>query len=419
MDAPQVLSEGKGATVHWLTPARLRAYPLILLFVTLAAVLAYVLASEGLEDPLGKPLGTYFSPFRAGAELALQGEAAAVYEPQRLLQAQQAAIPGTDDVFLWPQPPIFLLLVLPLGLLPYLPGLIAWLTLGFGSYALALLRGLEGRAGTWAILAFPGAVFCALNSQTGLLATGLLTAGLLQLTERPARAGLLLGLAGFRPELALLTCIALAAGRCWRALAAALGTLGALVLLSLAGFGPQPWSAWWQSLPWIGQVLAEGNLPWFKLVSFYGAARLPGLGLEAAVVLQLLASAAALAALVWAWRQDGVPAGLKGAVLALAALLVSPLTLAYDLVLLAPALLWLAQDGAGRGWLKGERELLAAGWALPLLGLSLAQLTQLQFAPLIIAALMLLALHRVRGAVRPARDPGAAESGRPATRAAG
>lgn len=419
MDAPPILQEGKGATGHWLTPVRLRAYPLILLFVTLAAVLAYVLASEGLEDPLGKPLGTYFSPFRAGAELALQGEAAAVYQPQRLLQAQQAAIPGTDDVFLWPQPPIFLLLVLPLGLLPYLPGLIAWLALGFGSYALALLRGLEGRTGTWAVLAFPGAVFCALNSQTGLLATGLLTAGISQLTTRPLLAGLLLGLAGFRPELALLTCIALAAGRCWRALAAALGTLGCLVLLSLAGFGPQPWSAWWQSLPWVGEVLAEGHLPWFKLVSFYGAARLPGLGLEAAIVLQVLASAAALAALVWAWRRDGAPARLKGAVLALAALLISPLTLAYDLVLLAPALLWLAQDGAGRGWLRGERELLAAAWALPLLGLSLAQLTQLQLAPLLIAALMLLALHRVRGAVRPARDPGVPEGGRPATRAAG
>lgn len=419
MDAPQTLQAGKAARGHWLTPARLRAYPLILLFVTLAAVLAYVLASEGLEDPLGKPLGTYFSPFRAGAELALQGEAAAVYDPQRLLEAQQAAIPGTDDVFLWPQPPVFLLLLLPFGLLPYVPGLVAWLALGFGAYALGLLRCLEGRAGTWAVLAFPGAVFCALNSQTGLLAAGLLTAGVAQLAARPLLAGLLLGLAGFRPELALLACIALAAGRCWRALTALLATLGGLVLLSLAGFGPQPWLTWWQSLPWVAEVLADGHLPWFKLVSLYGAARLPGLGLETAIALQALIATAALAALVWAWRKEGVPDGLKGAVLALAALLISPLTLAYDLVLLAPALLWLAQEGGRRVWLRGERELLAAAWVLPLLGLSLAQLTQLQVAPFLVAGLLVLALHRVRGAVRPVQDPGASGSGRPATRAAG
>ena len=418
MDAPQGLTKQSRAGAHWLTPARLQAYPLILLLVTLAAVLAYILASDGLEDPLGKPLGTYFSPFRAGAELALRGEAAAVYLPQRLLEAQQATIPGTDDVFLWPQPPVFLLLLLPFGLLPYLPGLIAWLGLGFGAYALALLRGLEGRTGTWAVLAFPGAVFCALNSQTGLLAAGLLTAGLMQLRARPLRAGLLLGLAGFRPELALLTCLALAAGRCWRTLAAALGTLGGLVLLSLAGFGPQPWLAWWESLPWIGKVLAAGHLPWFKLVSLYGTARLPGLGLEAAATLQVLTSAAVLAALVWAWRQEGAPDSLKGTVLALTALLVSPLTLAYDLVLLAPALLWLAQEGGRRGF-RGERELLAAAWALPLLGLSLAQLTRLQVAPFLVGALLVLALCRIRGAVRRAPDPGGSGSGRPATRAPG
>ena len=63
---------------HWLTAARLRAYPMILLAVFALAILGYLAASDGLEDPLGKPLGTYFSPFHAAARLALQGEAVSI-----------------------------------------------------------------------------------------------------------------------------------------------------------------------------------------------------------------------------------------------------------------------------------------------------------------------------------------------------
>ncbi len=404
MSLRQDAETDKQTGCHWLTAERLRVYPQILLVVFGLATLGYVLASEGLQDPLGKPLGTYFSPFHAGARLALDGEAAAIYDPEHLLAAQQAAIPGTDDVFLWPLPPVFLLLLLPFGLLPYVPGLIAWLTFGFAGYALSLSRALTDRAGIWAVLAFPGAIVCALNSQTGLLAVALLVGALGQLERRPLSAGLLLGLAGFRPEIAVLGCLALAAGAQWRALAATLATLAGLLLICFAAFGAAPWLAYRDSAPWLAEVLAEGWLPWFKLVSVYGSARLLSLGAAPAVALQAVAAVLALAALVWAWRRPAAVA-LKGAVLACVALLVSPLTFYYDLVLLAPALLWLALEGRRHGWRPREREVLAAAWAFPLIASPLAQATALQLAPLITAVLLLSLLRRI-GHQRP-EMPGA------------
>ncbi len=381
---------------HWLTAARLRAYPMILLAVFALAILGYVAASDGLEDPLGKPLGTYFSPFHAAARLALQGEAGGAYRPEQLLAAQQGAIPGTDDVFVFPQPPVFLLMILPFGLLPYVPGLLAWLALGYGSYAASLLSRREARAATWAVVAFPGAIVCALNSQTGLLAVALLVGAMGLLERRPLCAGLLLGLCGFRPELFLASSLALAAGGHWRTLGMAAASLAGLVVVSFAAFGTAAWLAFRESLPWLGQVLAEGWLPWFKLISVYGAGRLAGLGLEAAVLLQAATTLLALAGLVWAWRRPA-PLELKAAILGCSALLVSPLTLYYDLVVLAMPLLFLALEGQRHGWRTGERELLVAVWVMPLLVLPLGQVAGLQLAPFVNVVMLLALLRRIAG----------------------
>ena len=88
---------------------------------------------------------------------------------------------------------------------------------------------------------------------------------------------------------------------------------------------------------------------------------------------------------------------LRGGVLACVALMVSPLTFYYDLVLLALPLLWLAQDGQRRGWRPGEREILAAAWVLPLIASPLGQATALQLAPLVVVVVLLSLLRRIGG----------------------
>ena len=188
---------------------------------------------------------------------------------------------------------------------------------------------------------------------------------------------------------------------------ATLATLAALLLICFAAFGAAPWRAYLDSFPWLAEVLAEGWLPWFKLVSVYGSARLLGLSTTPAVALQAIVAILTLAALVWAWRRP-TAVELKGAVLACAALLVSPLTFYHDLVLLAPALLWLAEDGQRRGWRPWEREILAAAWALPLIASPLAQATALPLALLAVVVLLWSLLRRIHGGGRGRETPAAA-----------
>src|SRR3569623_1584698 len=65
---------------NWLTPARIRAYSLMVLTIGLAAAVVWIGLSEGGVDRYGNPLGTDFSSFYAAGSLALEGHAAAAYD---------------------------------------------------------------------------------------------------------------------------------------------------------------------------------------------------------------------------------------------------------------------------------------------------------------------------------------------------
>jgi hypothetical protein len=83
----------------WLTPERARAWCRILAAMFLVAtVLVLALSRNGL-DPLGNPLGTDFVSFWSASRLALDGQAAAVYEPAAHLAAQRALFPALQPSF--------------------------------------------------------------------------------------------------------------------------------------------------------------------------------------------------------------------------------------------------------------------------------------------------------------------------------
>jgi hypothetical protein len=70
-------------------------------------------------------------------------------------------------------------------------------------------------------------------------------------------------------------------------------------------------------------------------------------------------------------------------------------TISYDLCILAMPLAWLGWEGYTKGWLPGEQPLLLLGWLIPLLIPALGK-THLQIAPLVLVALMVIALRRGR-----------------------
>ena len=70
-------------------------------------------------------------------------------------------------------------------------------------------------------------------------------------------------------------------------------------------------------------------------------------------------------ALVWLWRSRAA-FPLKAAALLIGTLLATPYSLDYDLMLLAPAIAFLAADGMQRGFARARKSALAALWLVPL-----------------------------------------------------
>jgi alpha-1,2-mannosyltransferase len=183
----------------WLTRSRLRAYPAIVL-----AVFAGVLVC--LWSGAQPWSGADFVGFWVPANLAAEGHSAAIYDPA-LLQQLQESVSGARGYLPWPYPPIYLLLILPLGLLPYWYAFVIWEGAGLAVYWLAV-RQVVGRDGILLAIAFPAVWIAIINGHAEHMLAGLLGAALLRLDDRPFFAGTLIGFCAVKPHLFLLVPVA-------------------------------------------------------------------------------------------------------------------------------------------------------------------------------------------------------------------
>jgi hypothetical protein len=302
-------------------------------------------------------------------------------------------VPASDKVFLWHYPPTFLLLVLPLSLLPYLTAYLLWVGVTATAYAL-VIRKMAPQPQTLLLLAaFPGAFLNLAHGQNGFIIAALLGGALMTLERKPVLAGILIGLMSFKPHFGVLLPLALVCGRHWRAFMAAAATTVAFAALSALFLGFEPWIAFWNNLPLARTVFEDGLIRWSKLPSLYAALRLAGVGMTGAYVAHGLVALAAAATVAWVWWRRP-PLALRGAVLATGSLLVTPYLFDYDYALLAVPIALLAMDGYVRGWLRYERSVLAAAWLMPLVAVGLAGMISVQIGPLAVAALFVVATRR-------------------------
>ncbi len=384
---------------HWLNQRRLRAYPWLFLAAFALIAGAWVLSSDVGLDVEGKPLGYDFVSFWSASSLALEGEAAASYQPERILETGRRAIPELETRFIWSYPPTFHLVVLPLGLLPFLWSYLLWFLVWLVPF-LVVIRQLAPAPETLMLaLAFPGTLLNLAQGQNGLMVAALFGGAMLLLDRRPVLAGILIGLMSCKPQFGLLIPIALLCGRRWTAFIAAALTTLAFAAAALLAFGPQDWLAFYANLEFATAVLEDGRLPWAKMPSLFAALRLLGTPVDWAYAAQgaMALVAAAAVALVW-WRR--VPLPLAAAVLTSGALLVSPHVNDHDMALLAVPIAILAWHGHRAGGLRGEREILAAAWLAPVITAIVAEPTHLQMGFLFILALFALAVTRALLAAR-------------------
>lgn len=384
---------------HWLTAARLSVYPRIFLAVFILAGAGWLLMSDGMLDPKGKPVGYDFITFWAASKLTLAGEPAAVFDLARIFEAERSAVDGLQDIFAWHYPPTFQLLIAPLAVVPYLAAFAAWTGATLAAGVAVVRRLAPARQTLLLFLAFPGTYLNLAQGQTGFLTMALFGGALLLLDRRPAAAGILIGLLSYKPHFGLLIPLALACGRQWTAFFAASITTIAFGTASAILLGVDVWVAFWRNMPLLREILEQGGVPWEKMMSLFTALRLLGLGAGPAYALQALLATAAAAGVAWAWWR-GVPLRLAAAILGAGALIATPYVFDYDMVLLAVPAALLAWDGIERGWLRGDREILVAAWLSPLLSPVVAHATGLQLGWLCVVAVYAAAVRRA------ARMPG-------------
>ena len=348
----------------------------------------------------GKPIASDFANYWTASSMALSGNPTAPYDINKLFGFQMKIFGASGPLGVgWYYPPTFLLIVLPLALLPYLPALFTWLASTLAAESWILYR-ISPTANIFWLSVFSTGNFCNfLFGQNGYLSASLLGGGLLLLDTHPVAGGLLLGMMSYKPNLALLIPLALIAGRRWRALLSAGASALAMVLLSFMALGYQVWIEYWKisALP---MSLSAKIGPWSIMPTFYSTVLSLGFDLFTAYTVQCLIMAIVAFLVAWAWYRE-VNFVLRASILTLGILLFTPYAFTYDLAILSLPLVWLWVDGQKNGRFPGETLLLFLGWITPFFSqiiwnLSLIPERKVQITSLVLLALFFLAAAKVR-----------------------
>jgi alpha-1,2-mannosyltransferase len=423
-----ILSSGE-----WLTQSRARLWTIAVLIASAGGIVYLLATSDGLIDYQGRPLGTDFSNVYTAGRMVLDGRAADAFDPRLEHAAEQAIFGEKTPFYGWHYPPFFLALAAALALIPYQLALIVWqgVTLVLYLFAISRIghsswpdlfrpstsslpayeqvvdaRDKPGHDAAWLLLAlaYP-AVFVNLgHGHNGFLTAALMGFALVTLDTRPVLAGILFGLLAYKPQFGLMIPLVLIATGRWRTLLCAGATIAALVLVATLAFGMEAWRAFFTFAEYTRTIVLEtGETGWYKIQSVFSWARMWGAPVSLAYAIQAVVTLAVAAALIWLWRSRASFA-LKAAALCLAAVLATPYSLDYDLMVLAPAIAFLTLDGLERGFASYEKSALAFLWAVPLIARGFAQVT---FIPLgAIAMLVMFALiMRKAGVLATRRNP--------------
>lgn len=341
-----------GFAVAWLTLRRLRAQVAVLA-ICLWGVCAIDFATPGLFDRAGNVKFQDFLSFYVSARLIAQGRANALYS-QPVLADEMRMVVGQPISARLPNlyGPQVALLFEPLSRFSFPVAARIWVTLSLLIYfgcvylvwktcpRLAPYSGLV----TMSAIAFPPFFHFFVRGQISALVLACFTAAFLAFrADRAWLAGIALGALVFKPQFLIAIPLVLLLAGTWKSFAALLLSASAQLGLTWMYFGFAVMHAYFDTLRhvsnWIGTVeLSLAPIQMHSLRSFW-TLLIPSA--EVAMGLYVLSSivAVALAAAVW---KSSSPLALRFSALTLAAVLVNPHLFVYDLLVLAPVLLLLA-----------------------------------------------------------------------------
>ncbi len=332
---------GLTAKSRWLVVAAIAAAAVSIAFTGLDQ---FDFVAHGVSR--GQVPGRDFANTWTGARLMLDGRVASIFDPPAYAAALKAAWPSLTALQSYSYPPSILPLTAWLGALPYPVALAAWSALGLVAMLLSAWPVSRDPRVALALATSPAALMCLAMGQTGLVTSALLVGGLRLSNSRPWLAGLIIGLATFKPQLGILVPVALLAAGRWRTVAGAAASAAGLAAIALAMTGP---AGWWlyvaRTVPYQGVIFRASHGLWLAMTpSPLATALTAGIGGTLAASLQIIAtiaSACIVAALFRRRRQAPISAMDLAVLFGLSAI-AAPYSFNYDLPGLTVALLLVA-----------------------------------------------------------------------------
>jgi alpha-1,2-mannosyltransferase len=401
---------------HWLTLKRLRAHGAIVA-LCLWSLYIWTVATPGLRDRNRNLKGTDFLHLYTLGSLAAAHRGTDLYDTsaQAALVAQR--VPEAAGIRYLPlYPPQVSIFFAPLAHLSYGWALIVWwagsaaiyVTCCYSLWGASL--NLRPYAGTIALLAlsFPAFFHLIAWGQTSAIALACFTAMFFLLRDRREfLTGLVLGCLIFKPQLGLAAAILFLSLGAWKTLAGAAISAAGQLSMGVLYYGMEPLRHWLRMLRNVRAVLPllEPKLYQTHTLRTFWSMLVPRAGVS--LTLYVISAAVVLGLTIACWkRSPTVPLPLRYSALLLATVLVAPHVTVYDLVILAPAFILLAD------WLVSEPSTHSTLWLgtllylvymLPLVG-PFARWTHVQLSVIAMAATLYLIWNISRESSSPATE---------------
>lgn len=388
--------------IDWLTSRRLRAHGIILA-LCLWSLYLWNVATPGLRDRNGNLKGTDFLHLYTLGSLAIAHRGADLYDmnAQAALAAQR--VPEAAGIRYLPlYPPQVSILFAPLAHLSYGWALLLWWSCSALLYGVCCYRvwrtcpNLRDYSGTVIVLAvaFPAFFHLIAWGQTSAAALACFTLIFSLLRDRREfLAGVVLGCLIFKPQLGLAAAIVFISTRAWKTVLGALLSAACQLSLGALYYGIEPVRQWIRTLWNVRAVmpLLEPKLYQTHSLRTFWSMLIPWPGLS--LVFYILSAAVVLVLTIACWkRSPTVPLPLRYSALLFASVLVAPHLTVYDLVILAPAFILLADWILSQPLTNSTRRLgtlLYLAYMLPLVG-PFARWTHVQLSVVAMAATVYL-----------------------------
>src|SRR5271170_2864240 len=208
---------------RWLTRERLVRWGSFCAFLTIGLLALDAAANtvNGITSVATEQLGRDFINYWSGALLVAAGHPEIAYDAGSYHAFQQSLVGPEMGWKIYSYAPTMMLLSRPLADLTFVHALFVWVLLGMAFSTWSLSRFIGWPMAALAMIGAPTAFWNLLSRQNGCFTAVLLVWGLTLVERRPLVAGILLGMLCYKPHLAILLPVALAAGGHWRPLAAA------------------------------------------------------------------------------------------------------------------------------------------------------------------------------------------------------